>query len=205
MADRMQWHGHRLSALPEGESWLSGGERRSAPEGWVADPWPFDAMTELDALETGHSQPQASASEAGDARSNRGGLALALLGVAAIITIMVARRSGPPDEPAPLPAPPSQTISSLTRAHLTPVTAHVGDYINFQLPAGRSYEAALEQPGSQTPVVEQLNVPGQEPQLRIDSVGNAVVEVMSSPVCASPNGCPDQSELIGGIQISVQP
>ena len=104
MAERSQWQGHRLTTLPQGESWLSGGERRPAPVLWDSDPWPFDDLAELDALEAGDAPPTENAN-AGAIR--RGAALLALLAIAAIITIIVAHRSGTPDDPGPLPDPPS--------------------------------------------------------------------------------------------------
>ena len=81
----------------------------------------------------------------------------------------------------------------------------VGEYLDFQLPSGRTYSTVLEQPSTQIPVVEALTLPGQQPQLRADSAGHAVIEVMSAPVCTNPDGCADQRTLLGTVELTVTP
>ena len=67
--------------------------------------------------------------------------------------------------------------------------------------------AGIEQPagGDTTPVLEALSLPGQQPQMRADSVGNAVVEVMAEPVCTQQNGCPDERKLLGALDVTITP
>jgi hypothetical protein len=131
--------------------------------------------------------------------------ALIVVSLAAILTIVFARRTGGPAEPKPLPAPPSHVITSVSRTQATTASISVGDYLDFRLASGRSYSTVLEQPSGQIPVVEALTLPGQQPQLRADSTGHAVIEVMSSPVCANPDGCADQRTLLGTVELTVTP
>ncbi|HEX4017669.1 MAG TPA: hypothetical protein VHX15_13125 [Frankiaceae bacterium] len=193
------WHGHQLRPLPPGESWLSGGARpvRPVPPVEYDDTWLFDAAE----------APRAAASTAVQAppASRRTAVFLVVVSLAAIITIIAARRTGAPAEPAPLPAPPSHAITAVSRAHPTTASIRVGEYLEFRLPAGRTYSTVLEQPSGQIPVVEALTLPGQQPQLRADSAGHAVIEVMSSPVCNNLDGCPDQRTLLGTVQLTVVP
>jgi hypothetical protein len=166
----------------------------------VAGSWPLD---ELDVAPASAGRPPAAPAAPADARRT---LAfLILVSLAAITTIVFARRSGAPPEPAPLPAPPSHTITAVSRAHASTASIHVGDYLEFRLPSGRTYSAVLEQPSGQVPVVEALALPGQQPQLRADSAGHAVIEVMSAPVCDQPGGCPDQRTLLGAVDLTVAP
>jgi hypothetical protein len=211
MADQTDWtsawHGHALRPLPSGESWFSGGERQPfiAPQRTqhhdtlvddLEDIWSFDAdRTAAHAVAT-----PAAASPRG---ARRTGALLIAVSLAAILTIIFARRTGSPAEPAPLPAPPSHVITSVSRTLATTATIRVGDYLNFQLPAGRTYSTVLEQPSGPVPVVEALTLPGQQPQLRADSAGHAVIEVMAAPVCADPDGCPDQRSLLGTVELTV--
>lgn len=181
------WHGHQLRPPPSGESWLSGGERRS-----ISAPGAASGAT-----------PASAPAVPADARRT---LALLILvSLAAIATIIFTRRSGPPPEPAPLPAPPSHTITAVSRAQVATVSIRVGEYLEFQLPSGRNYSTVLEQSPGQAPVVEALTLPGQQPQLRADSAGHAVIEVMSAPVCNNPAGCPDQRTLLGTVRLTVTP
>lgn len=218
MADRPAWHGHRLAVLPSGESWLSGGERRCTPVSWDGDPWPFDGPDELEARATQAcgAQPAGMPGSAagmgarctraqGSRHPARGPALLVLLGLAALVTIIAGRHSGDGAQPAPLPEPPSQVISSLSRSQPVPVKARVGEYIKLRLPDGHSYSTVLEQPGTGAPVVEALTLPGQQPQLRADGTGHAVVEVMAEPTCPQPNSCPDQRKLLGGLDVTVTP
>ncbi len=176
------WHGHVLRPLPDGESWLSGGERRVRIPATSSDP---------------------AAAPAPPANERRTLALLCLVSAASLATIVLARPSGTPPEPAPLPAPPSHTITAVSRAHAATVSIRVGEYLQFQLPAGRTYSTVLEQPSGQVPVVEALTLPGQQPQLRADSAGHAVIEVMSAPACDNPEGCPDQRTLLGRVDVTV--
>ena len=130
---------------------------------------------------------------------------LIAVSVAAILTIIFVRHSGSPAEPAPLPTPPSQVITSVSRTQATTANIRVGDYLEFRLASGRTYSTVLEQPSGQIPVVEAMTLPGQQPQLRADSAGHAVIEVMSSPECASSDGCADQRTLVGTVELTVTP
>ena len=50
-----------------------------------------------------------------------------------------------------------------------------------------------------------MTLPGQQPQLRADSAGHAVIEVMSSPECTNSDGCADQRTLVGTVELNVTP
>jgi hypothetical protein len=185
------WHGHTLRPLPAGESWFSGGERvRTRTAVLVALPAAAQA---------------APAAPAAPPNARRTLTFLILVSLAAIATIVFARRSGAPSEPAPLPAPPSHVITTVSRAQAAAASIRVGEYLEFRLPSGRTYSTVLEQPSGQVPVVEALTLPGQQPQLRADSAGHAVIEVMSAPVCNDPEGCPDQRTLLGTVDLTVAP
>ncbi len=216
MADRpgapagAAWNGHVLRPLPEGQSWFAGGERRPRmPEPITFPEIASDGLDDFWIFDESDAAPAASGGRAAapaipaDARRTLG--YLILVSLAAIATIIFARRSGAPPEPAPLPAPPSHAITAVSRAHVTTASIRVGEYLQFQLPSGRTYSTVLEQPSSQVPVVEALTLPGQQPQLRADSAGHAVIEVMSAPVCNNSDGCPDQRSLLGTVQLTVTP
>lgn len=185
--------GPALRPLPTGESWFSGGERRPRiPQQATYRPDP------------GPTAP-ASPAPATPANGWRTTALLAVVGVAAIVTIVLARRSGPPPEPAALPTPPSHVITAVSRAEATAASVHVGEYVDFRLPGGRTYSTVLEQSSTQVPVVEALTLPGQQPQLRADSAGHAVIEVMSSPECTDSDGCAYQRALVGTVELTVTP
>jgi hypothetical protein len=188
---------HTLRPLPQGESWFTGGQRRR-PTVRYDDPWLFDQLEP-----TGASASAPAQAPAGNGR--RTIAFLALVSLAAIVTIIVVRQSGAPAEPAPLPAPPSHVITAVTRAQATTASIHVGEYLIFQLPGGRAYSTVLEQPSSQLPVAEALTLPGQQPQLRADSAGHAVIEVMSSPICNQPDGCAYERTFLGTVDLTVTP
>src|SRR5690242_16779444 len=134
MADRHEWHGHRLMPLPPGQNWLTGGERQVAPpenppkpaDDWD-DPWIFDQV-DSDIAVAPPRVAKATPSPA-VANSRRGVALLVLLGIAAIITIFVARQKGAAGDPDPLPEPPSSIITSLSRTSHQQVAVHVGDYV----------------------------------------------------------------------------
>jgi hypothetical protein len=208
------WLGHTLRPLPTGESWFSGGERRphiaaqpvyrhdtlDYPTG---DLWSFDELEDLRAAGPAVVAPPAKGSSANSANGRRAGVLLAVVSVAAIATIVIARRTGPPPEPAALPTPPSHVITAVSRGEATSANIRVGEYLDFQLPTGRTYSTVLEQSSTRVPVVEALTLPGQQPQLRADSAGHAVIEVMSSPVCNDPDGCAFQRTLVGTVELTV--
>jgi hypothetical protein len=214
MADQRQragaWHGHTLRPLPSGESWFSGGERpptiASQPiyrhdvlDEPFDDGWWFGEPTVATAPSTTGSEPAIPAS------ARRTAVLLILVIVGSIVTIVFARQSGGPAEPAALPTPPSHVITSVSRTHATTASIRVGEYLDFRLPNGRTYSTVLEQPASQVPVVEALTLPGQQPELRADSAGLAVIEVMSSPVCTNPDGCGYPRTLVGTVELTVTP
>lgn len=130
---------------------------------------------------------------------------LLVLALAALTTIVLGRLPRSGSEPPPLPEPPAQVISAVSRAHQTVVNVHVGGYIRFQLPGDRAYSTIVEQPATPVPVVEAFALPGQQPQLRADAAGHAVVEVMGEPICSQPDGCPDQRTLLGALDVTVTP
>ncbi len=211
MADAKQWHGHRLTPLPPGERWLVGNARSPQPPAAATgpqreddrdDPWLF-GLTDRDITVAPAPAARAAASPARG--SWRGPAALVVLGLAALLTIFLAHRTGPASEPAPLPEAPSSVITSLSRTAAQQVTVHVGDYIRFELPGGRTYSAVIEQSGIPTPVLESLDLPGQQPQLRADSAGHAYLEVMQEPTCSDPDACPDRRTLVGGVSVTVTP
>jgi hypothetical protein len=201
------WQGHALRPLPDGESWFSGGERRPRLPAQISypdldlldDPWLFGEAPSSPA----GSGSRAPAAPAASPNTRRSVALLILVSLAAIATIFYARHSGPPPEPTPLPAPPSHVITAVSRAQATTANIRVGDYLDFRLPDGRTYSTVLEQPAGQIPVVEALTLPGQQPQLRADSAGHAVIEVMSAPICNNPDGCPDQRSLLGTVDLTV--
>jgi hypothetical protein len=207
------WHGHTLRPLPSGDSWFSGGQRQ--PRIVAQPPSPHDALDALDALledlwsfeefRAASSAAVAAPASAGPANARRTGALLLVVILTAIATIFFAHRTGGSSEPAPLPAPPSHVITAVSRTQPTAASIRVGDYLDFQLPGGRTYSTVLEQPTSQTPVVEAIALPGQQPQLRGDSAGRAVIEVMSAPLCTNPDGCPDQRTLLGTVDLTVTP
>lgn len=189
--------GHTLRPLPEGESWFTGGQRQQ-PTVRYDDPWLFD---QLEAPRSSASAP----APVPEGNGRRTLVFLALVSLAAIVTIIVARQSGAPAEPAALPAPPSHVITAVTRAQATTARIHVGEYLIFQLPGRRAYSTVLEQPSSQPPVAEALALPGQQPQLLADSAGHAVIEVMSSPICNEPDGCAYERTFVGTVDLTVTP
>lgn len=204
------WHGHTLRPLTGGESWFSGGERKVRIIAQPADrddvlDRPLEDFWTFQEFQLASSSRAADAAPADQANVRRTAALLIAVSLAAIITIIVARRTGPPPEPAALPAPPSHVITAVSRTQPTAASIRVGDYLDFQLPDGRTYSAVLEQPSSQVPVVEAMTLPGQQPQLRGDSAGHAVIEVMSAPVCGNPDGCPDQRTLLGTVELTVSP
>ncbi len=206
-----QWSGHRLAPLPLGQSWLRGGERRppqprqpSPPDGTPAttgQPWAFETWDEPGTVLTRQAVRPATTAPA--TSPWRALIVLGLLGLAAILTIVIASRADPVKEPAPLPEAPSHVITALTRSHPTEVRARVGEYVRFALPDGRTYTTVIEQTSASTPPVSALNLPGQQPQLRADSVGRALVEVLAEPTCPDPESCPDRRTLLGAVQIVV--
>ena len=183
MGERSQWHGHQLSVLPQGESWLAG---PSAPP------------------EPGR-QPPAPVADAKATTSWPSAVVLAVLGIGALITIFVARGSGKIVEPAPLPEAPSKIIRTVSSAASTAVHVQVGEYVVLDLPAGRAYSTVVEQTSAQKSVINDLHLPGQPPQLRADTPGHATVEVMSEPICAGSATCPDRRTLLGTLDITVTP
>jgi hypothetical protein len=216
MADQRErpstWHGHLVRPLPSGESWFLGGGRRPtiAPQPtYLHDTFDHsydDIDNDIDngAFET-HPVAAGSAAPAVPANARRTALMLIVVSAAAILTIIFVRRTGSPAEPAPLPTPPSHVITSVSRTQATAASIRVGDYLEFRLASGRTYSTVLEQPSGQIPVVEAMTLPGQQPQLRADSAGQAVIEVMSSPECANPDGCADQRTLVGTVELTVTP
>ena len=213
MADRRggasAWHGHTVRPLPSGESWFSGGERPRIIAQPVRHHDTFDRSVEdfwtFEEFQAAISGTQATAAPARPASVRRTAALLIAVSLAALVTIFVAHRGGGTPEPAPLPAPPSHVISAVSRTQATTASIRVGDYLDFRLPAGRTYSTVLEQPTSQIPVVEAMTLPGQEPQLRADSAGRAVIEVMAAPLCSNPDGCPDQRTLVGTVDLTVTP
>jgi hypothetical protein len=212
MADQRErpsaWHGHLVRPLPSGESWFAGGERRptiASQRTHLHDT--FDRTFDDDFAAAFEARPVAAASAAPavPANARRTAVMLIAVSVAAILTIIFVRHSGSPAEPAPLPTPPSQVITSVSRTQATTASIRVGDYLEFRLASGRIYSTVLEQPSGQIPVVEAMTLPGQQPQLRADSAGHAVIEVMSSPECASSDGCADQRTLVGTVELTVTP
>jgi hypothetical protein len=209
------WLGHVLRPLPDGQSWFSGGERRppmpapitypELPASLQQHPAFDDDFWLLEDADSASTSSGRTAAPAAPANARRTLGFLILVSIAAIATIIFARRSGAPPEPAPLPAPPSHTITAVSRADATTASIRVGEYLEFRLPSGRTYSTVLEQPSGQIPVVEALTLPGQQPQLRADSAGHAVIEVMSAPVCNNPDGCPDQRSLLGTVHLTVTP
>jgi hypothetical protein len=211
MADRS---GPTLRPLPAGESWLSGGEPRPyiAPQPVYRhdtvqcppdDPWCFDDLNGFDGLDGAGSAAVASPVSTNSASGRRTGAILAVVSLAAIATIVFARRTGPAPEPAALPTPPSHVITAVSRTQATPASIRVGEYLDFRLPSGLTYSTVVEQSSTQVPVIEALTLPGQQPQLRADSAGHAVIEVMSSPVCTDPDGCAYQRTLLGTVDLTV--
>ena len=192
-----EWYGHRLTVLPPGDSWLKRAEdsETTAPLEPVA------------AEQHGGAQPPEPAAAA--TSSWLSAVVLALLGIAALITIVVAGGSGRTADPAPLPQVPGEIITALTAAQVRPVHIRVGDYLQLQLPAGRTYSTVVEQSSTTTFVVEDLKLPGQQPRLRADNPGHATVQVMSEPVCAAigaggpTDSCPDQRLLLGTLDVTV--
>jgi hypothetical protein len=212
MADQRErpsaWHGHLVRPLPSGESWFHGGERRptiAAQRTHLHDTLDDMFGAGYESAFATHPVAAGSAAPAVPANGRRTALMLIVVSVAAILTIVFARRTGSPAEPAPLPAPPSHVITSVSRTQATTASIRVGDYLEFRLASGRTYSTVLEQPPGQIPVIEAMTLPGQQPQLRADSAGQAVIEVMSSPACANPDGCADQRILVGTVELTVTP
>ncbi len=202
MAERYAWHGHRLAMLPPGESWLVGGARPRQPIDDVLDrssEW-SDLLAEPREVVA---PPPVSAAPANDSR--RWVVVLTGLGLAALITIIAAHRSGQVADPPPLPEQPSHVITALSPVQNTTVLVHVGDYIRFELPAGRAYSTVIEQLKVQAPSIEALTLPGQQPELRADTTGHAFVEVLTEPLCPTAMTCPDRRTLAGGLDITVLP
>jgi hypothetical protein len=172
---------------------LSGGQRRPQI---IAQPTYGHAPV--------NAAPVAAPAPANPANGRRTGVILAAVSLAAIITIVVSRQRGAPPEPAALPAPPSHVITAVSRTEVTSASIQVGEYLDLRLPGARTYSTVLEQTG-QVPVVEALTLPGQQPQLRADSTGHAVIEVMSSPICTNSDGCAYQRTLVGTLDLTVTP
>jgi hypothetical protein len=192
-----EWHGHRLSVLPPGESWLIGPRRA---EDFKATA-PQEPVTAGAPHEDAQLVPPAPAAATG--RSWPSAVALAVLGVAALITIIVAGSSGRSADPAPLPPTPGKIITTLTTEQAVRVPIRVGEFIQLQLPAGRTYSTVVEQSSTTTFVIEDLKLPGQQPQLRADNPGHATVEVMSEPVCATTDNCVGKRTLLGTLDVDV--
>jgi hypothetical protein len=130
---------------------------------------------------------------------------LGLLGIAALVTIFVGGGSGKTAEPPPLPAAPTTIIRTVSRDTPTALRVQVGQYLVLDLPTGHSYSTVVEQTSTADPVVEDLKLPGQLPQLRADRSGHATVQVMSEPVCDSSGTCPDRRTLFGTLDVTVTP
>jgi hypothetical protein len=96
-------------------------------------------------------------------------------------------------------------ISALSKDPGTTLSVHVGEYIRLALPDGSIYSTVVEQPGADTSVITDLKLPGQQPQLRADTTGHAIVEVMSEPACPDGADCPDHRTLLGMLDITVTP
>ena len=219
MANRSEWHGHRLAVLPPGESWLAGAPRRpTASEEDRGDRFPIDRPIDrpidvadrptarlATAPRTSRPSESMTAQAVSAAGSRRGGALLAVLGLSALITIIVGRHSGPVADPPPLPEQPSHVITALSRTQETTLRVHVGEYIKFALPAGLTYSTVIEQPTTASPAVEALALPGQQPQLRADTTGHAFVEVLAEPTCPATSSCPDLRKVAGGLDVTVLP
>jgi hypothetical protein len=130
---------------------------------------------------------------------------LAVLAIAAISTIVTASLDAKAKEPAPLPEAPSHVVTTMSRGAGTALRIHVGEYLRLDLPGGSSYSTVVEQPGTDKSVVTDLKLPGQQPQLRADTTGHAIVEVMSEPVCPSSESCPAVRTLVGMLDVTVTP
>jgi hypothetical protein len=197
-----EWYGHRLTVLPPGDSWL----RRADDSETTAPLEPVAAEQQHGDAQPLPLQPEPAAATTSSWLS---AVVLAVLGIAALITIVVAGGSGRTADPAPLPQVPGEIITALTTAQVRPLHIHVGDYLQLQLPTGRIYSTVVEQSSTTTFVVEDLKLPGQQPRLRADNPGHATVQVMSEPVCATSaaggptDSCPDQRLLLGTLDVTV--
>jgi hypothetical protein len=200
MAEKSAWRGHQLNLLPEGESWLTGAPRVDVESTAPKDGWPFDAFSDDEPAPA--RQPVRPTTTTTSWRSTA---LLALLGLAALITIVVVNSSGKAKDPAPLPEAPGHVITALSKGPGTKLGLHVGEYVRLALPAAGTYSTVVEQSHSDDSVITDLKLPGQQPQLRADTTGHAIVEVMSEPVCADPENCSGARTLVGMLDVTVTP
>jgi hypothetical protein len=192
MGERSQQPGRRLSAPAPTDGWLIGG---GSVEREITVPQQAGPASRPRLLEMPTPANKSWLSAA----------VLAVLGIAALITIFVSRGSGKIAEPAPLPEAPSTTVTTLTPRASTEVRVQVGEYVRLALPAGHTYSTVVEQASPANPVIEDLKLPGQQPQLRSDASGHATVEVMSEPICTPSGTCTGRRTLYGTMDVTVTP
>jgi hypothetical protein len=192
MGERSQPQGHRLRPLTPTDSWLIGG---ASVEREIIVPQQAGRGSRSRVLQA---PPVAN-------KSWLSAVVLAVLGIAALITIFVSRGSGKIAEPAPLPEAPGKTVTTLTTTTSTVLRVQVGEYVRLALPAGHIYSTVVEQASTANPVIEDLKLPGQQPQLRADTSGHATVEVMSEPICTPSGTCTGRRTLYGTLDVTVAP
>jgi hypothetical protein len=129
---------------------------------------------------------------------------LALL-ASLVVFLVASSRHGSTPETAELPPPPYSHLA-LGRPDPTTAQAHIGDYLQVDVPSRPDdrYATVITQsaaPG--TDVVNLISAPGDVPQLRAVAAGDTLVTVLLEPRCPTDARCTAFRQSVGAVRVVV--